>query len=325
MQTEIYMNYITRKLSDFSLYIDNKSKMNLNDAAVLAERFYREFINELFGWNLESTNLQHPNASGIDLVDVDNKIMIQVTTQAKVSKVTHTLDEIDLKKYSGYKLIVLLVTKTANYLKKQKYIVPSEINFIATSDVWDVNALLRNAMVADIVVLSKLDALCHAEFNDPIEIKQYSDISSVVLAILKSSLTREITSKVPMPFNVQMKIEFNELNDIQNSMIDPLKIYFPQISNIYNTMSEEGLFVLGLSQKLASMYEKRVIMNPEESKTRVFLNLVDELVSVVNNSNNIDDSISEENRLLCCRLILVHAFMDCKIFKDPEGYYDFAK
>ena len=67
------------------------SEGNLQNKNVLMEGFYREFLNLLFGWKLINANAEKQNAKGIDLIDRENRIAIQVSGTCDHEKIQHSL------------------------------------------------------------------------------------------------------------------------------------------------------------------------------------------------------------------------------------------
>lgn len=59
-----------------------------------------------------------------------------------------------------------------------------------------------------------------------------------------------------------------------------------------------------------------------KSKTtdiKVFYELIDNIIDFIQNSNNYNE-ISYEELEMCVYIIVVDAFIRCKIFRNPEGY-----
>lgn len=72
-------------------------------------------------------------------------------------------------------------------------------------------------------------------------------------------------------------------------------------------------------QSLKKMYVDALICNKYENSDLLFIGLIDEVKEIVRNSSNYSD-ISKETLEECASLLVVDAFMRCKIFKNPEGY-----
>lgn len=117
MNRELYMKSITEKLTLYKLETSELDKINLYDINITSENFYAGLLNLIMGWNLRNVNFSEKNTPGIDLVDDDNKITVQVTSNNTSDKIKHTIDEfIKNKSYEKYsRLIVLISTEKKNY------------------------------------------------------------------------------------------------------------------------------------------------------------------------------------------------------------------
>ncbi len=83
--------------------------MNVLDLNTYAESFYCEIINLIFGYNVKNANIQQHNNSGYDLIDSEQRIIIQVTSNTGKSKVKNTVELVDKQQYSGYTLVMLYI------------------------------------------------------------------------------------------------------------------------------------------------------------------------------------------------------------------------
>ena len=115
------------------------------------------------------------------------------------------------------------------------------------------------------------------------------------------------------------KIEFNKL-DIAASIIDDYKIFYNQVEKKYREFDKMGLNKSMLVlQSLKKMYIDALLKNKYDNSDLLFVGLIDEVKEIVINSSNYFD-ISKETLEACASLLVVDAFMRCKIFKNPEGY-----
>ena len=87
-----YISQISDKLSFLQLLITNRNSLNLMDINIHAENFYRDLLNLLEeGSNYINTNFNVQNAAYIDLIDIDQKKAIQVTSQNDSLKITKSI------------------------------------------------------------------------------------------------------------------------------------------------------------------------------------------------------------------------------------------
>ncbi|MBL9143871.1 MAG: SMEK domain-containing protein [Verrucomicrobiaceae bacterium] len=85
---------LAKHLSDRLVVLEQKLKArtgaSLNDGSHVIETVLGRFFNALFGWKLTNLNPSHPNAPGIDLLDEDRRLGIQVTNNSDGDKHTDT-------------------------------------------------------------------------------------------------------------------------------------------------------------------------------------------------------------------------------------------
>jgi hypothetical protein len=158
---EIYINYITDKLSTFSSKINTKGKIGLFDSHKHAENTYCGFLNILYDWNLENANHEKPNTPGIDLIDYDNKIIIQVSDTATLKKVNDALNK--SKQYDNYNFKFVSISKDTNRLKLKKFTIPELLQFDPKKDIYDNAVLLNEIQYQKIDKIKKIYDFCVQE------------------------------------------------------------------------------------------------------------------------------------------------------------------
>jgi hypothetical protein len=112
-----YFDYIVSKLFALAYEIEFRSKLNYLDLHHHSENFYLHFFNQLFGWKLQNLNVVKQNAEAIDLIDHNNKIVIQVSATATKEKVESALTK-DLSAYAGYVFKFISISKDAAITQK---------------------------------------------------------------------------------------------------------------------------------------------------------------------------------------------------------------
>lgn len=106
LRNEQMKEAITGYLAALAALVRQRGALKLYDVNQHCEEFYCDLLNEILkrkhpGLKLVSTNtFLHPNCVGIDLVDRNKHVIVQVTSTATNAKVKHTFDEI--KKASKY-------------------------------------------------------------------------------------------------------------------------------------------------------------------------------------------------------------------------------
>ena len=138
-----YVDNIKRRLSALASNIVYSGRLNLTDIHVVAEDFYAGLLNIAYGWNLKNANLDHPNAKGIDLVDDNEKVLVQVSATCDKRKIVHSLEAID-EAYRGYHFYFFPLTMvTAKSLKRHVYSPPYDVVFNPEEDIIELDRLIR--------------------------------------------------------------------------------------------------------------------------------------------------------------------------------------
>jgi hypothetical protein len=95
-----YKKYIEDKLLILSRKIESNGKLNILDYHVYAEKFYCDLLNLFYGYSLCNLNMSQQNAEAIDLIDNENKIVIQISATSSRQKIEDSLSKDIIKKYT---------------------------------------------------------------------------------------------------------------------------------------------------------------------------------------------------------------------------------
>lgn len=155
LKTDKY-NIVERRFAYLKSRVELSNSLNLTDANIHAENFYRDLFNKL-GFKFTNTNFDSQNFAHVDLIDRVNKQAIQITSRTDNAKIKEALDGFYAKEeYKNYKLQVLLIAKYA-----KDYTTSFGHNFNHKEDVWDLKRLL--AYISD---LETEEVVAIADFLD---------------------------------------------------------------------------------------------------------------------------------------------------------------
>ena len=109
--------------------VKHRNAMKLYDINKHSEVIYCDLLNEVFGWNLVQANTpKNPNCKGIDLIDDNAKMFVQVSSEATKQKVEDTIAKIsDQSKYDGFKLYFLFISEKSKDIDFRSIKVPDYI------------------------------------------------------------------------------------------------------------------------------------------------------------------------------------------------------
>lgn len=322
MQRKNYFDYVEEKLAILSIRVKNRGKLNILDVHMHSENFYRDFINLLYGWSLENANNRLQNIEAIDLIDDNAKLIVQVSATATKTKINNSLSKKSIVEYAkrGYTFKFVSIAENADQLRQQKYNNLYNIGFSTKNDIYDISSLEKDILNLKSQKLEEVYQFIKAELgNMPDCVRFNSDLTTIINILAEVKLDEnEPLGNINM-FEIDKKIEFNKL-DIAASIIDDYKIFYNQVEKKYREFDKMGLNKSMLVlQFLKKMYIDALLKNKYDNSDLLFVGLIDKVKEIVINSSNYSE-ISKETLEACASLLVVDAFMRCKIFKNPEGY-----
>ena len=315
MNRQTYFNFIEEKLSFLAFRLERRGGLNILDLNLHSENFYLHFLNLLFGWTLRNQNAVEANAAGIDLIDTDNKIIAQVSATATKQKIESALSK-DLSKYTDYTFKFISISKNASNSQAKTFINPHHLNFSPVKDIIDIQSILRFISDMEISHLQSVYDFLKKELK---AVPDPEKIESNLTTIIKV-LAREDWNQVPMgyetvPYNPEDKITYNQL-DTARTLIDDFKIHYPRIDKIYSDFDKQGVnksisILNGIRQEYLAL---ATTISPDQS----FFSIVEKITKKIRESANYSP-IPDEELVLCVQILVVDAFIRCKIFKNPAG------
>lgn len=129
-----------------------QTSANLNNRAVLSETLFRSLLNALYGWNLQSSNIENANAAAIDLTDKDRRIAVQVTAQKDdlSGKITDSLKKFGEKNlHLEYDSFYLLSIREEPSLKTKQMVFPAKIVFNPSNHIISPGSIIKKACTMD--------------------------------------------------------------------------------------------------------------------------------------------------------------------------------
>lgn len=146
---EKYYSNIRNALVARAAAVKVDAERNLQNLGVLSEEFYREFVNILLDLRLVNANDAEHNSPGIDLIDYENRVVVQVSATCSAKKIQKSLDGIDLPEGTCWHFVFVAITdKAPNYAKTFK--LPRGIVFDKKKDVFDTARLMKRVEYAGI-------------------------------------------------------------------------------------------------------------------------------------------------------------------------------
>jgi len=322
MVRDVYIPYIVEKFSLLEITIKLSGKLNLTNIHIHAEAFFSHLFNILYDSNYENTNIDTSNEEAIDLKDEVKKSVIQVTSNKTKRKIENTLSKpaIEKLKEDGFSLQFVMISSDCKNLKSNIYINPHNISFIPTKDILDLTDILRRIENLDIDKLVLVYEFFRKEFGDGISQMNTSRNLPVLLNLLAKENLSTVKNNLNLnTYKINEKITYNHLDRIKNSTIERNKIYVGLLDKLYKQFDEQGMNKsISVFNKLSFFYEDDLI-NGNTSNITIFFNVINKTIAYIKSSANYKP-IPDEELELCVRIIVVDAFIRCKIFENPGGY-----
>lgn len=317
MKRQQLFNYIEEQLGFLAFRVASRGKLNILDLHLHSENFFRDFFNLLFSWNLENLNETNQNAEAIDLIDRRNKILIQVSSINTKQKIDNAITKSSMAEYAGWSFKFIAITRNNNKLKGKKFNNKYELLFNPQKDIYDIDSILCTIMALNTERLQNIADFIKNEFgNDTFSTTLESDLAKVILMLTKIDISEFDSLRIDNEFQVEDKIDYNSLSNSKN-IIKEYNIWQNAVRRIYATFDAEGMnksyFVL---QKIRNFYlTEKVHKQSDDLFDAVRKDVKNEIIKHASSHE-----LSSESIDICIDILVVDAFIRCKIFENPKGY-----
>ena len=313
MKRSIYYNFIEEKLSELATRLKVRAAGNILDYHIHLENFCLYLLNLLYDWNLENRNITEPNGKGYDLIDKSKNIIVQVTATTTPAKINSALQSAS-NHYPNYHFKFIAISTDAKNLKNLTY-KNYNLQFSRAEDIIDIPTLMKQISSIDIERQKKIHEFIKKELGSNQEIiPKESNLTAIILILSQENLRS--SQFETLPYEIESKISFNQLNNAR-LLIDEHKIHCNRIEKIYSEFDEAGANKsLSVLNAIRSIYVK--IPN-SASADELFNSIIEKVIEKVHSSSNYDNNMAEEELELYVQLLVVDAFIRCKIFERPTG------
>lgn len=317
MNRTLYYNYIDEKLHALAIRIDTNGKLNLLQLHMHSESFYLHFLNLLYGYALENLNKTLQNVEAIDLIDHKNMLIVQVSATSTKAKVESALGKDIIKKFPSYRFLFLSISKDASNLRKMNFKNPHGISFSPASDILDTRSILDEVLNKNIVEQKEVYEFVKNELGSEIDaVKLDSNLAMIINILAKEDWNDDSHVEPVHKFEIDRKILHNQL-DKAKCLIEEYCLYHGKVDSKYSEFDSMG------SNKSTSVLAKikREYLNKKDSGSpdEVFFSVIEVLKGKVIESANYSQIPIDELEL-CIDILVVDAFIRCKIMESPEGY-----
>lgn len=312
-----YFNVIEERLNLLALRIISRGKLNILDFHGHSENFYQYFLNEVYGWTVTNENDNKQNVEAIDLIDKTNNFVIQVSSTASKQKIESSLSKDSIKTYTGYTFKFISIARDADDLRKDTFKNPYGISFTPSIDIIDNKSILSKIRGLHIDDQERIYQFVKKELVMEIDLLKLESNLAVVINILakedwdKTEPVSEINS-----FEIERKISHNNLNDAK-SIIEDYMVHYGRVDKIYTEFDSQG------SNKsksvLSTIRQEYAKAKSSLTDDQLFFDIISKVEGKVLNSSNYT-TVPFDELQLCINILVVDAFIRCKIFENPDNY-----
>lgn len=315
VKRSVYFDEIEQRLSFLATRIEVRGKLNILDLNLHSEYFYQDLLRLFFGWQLTNQNQVEANAAGLDLIEESRRLIVQVTGTASKQKLQKSLGKIALDQYGGYTFKFVAIAGNAGPLRSKEYVKPNGIFFDPKVDIIDVASLLKKVQSESLGQQRKIFDFLKEELGLPADSARIDSQIAKLIGLLSEQDLEASEGHHPLAFDVEKKIEFNELGGGAQVLIHDHKVHHVRIQSIYDDFDKEG--VNKSRAVLSYMRRKYAERKGQAAAHDIFFGIVKDVVDE-SQTTAIAAGMTIEELDLCAQIVVVDAFLRCKIFQNPE-------
>ncbi|HUB91922.1 MAG TPA: ABC-three component system protein [Dyella sp.] len=302
------------RLATLATQVEMLGKLNILNLHLHCEDFYANLLNLIYGHQLTNVNALVQNADGIDLIDHDAKLLLQVSATATKQKVNASLCK-DLSKYKGHGFRFMSISKDASHLRSETYINPHALIFEPAEHIHDIGSLLKAIQHMPLTQQRIVYDFFRKELREPDDDERLKEtnVAGVINILAKENLAGVLLPEPVTAFNVDEKIEFNNLTAAAE-VIEDYKLHHARVDKIYAEFDSLGA---NKSKSVLDAFRMTYLkLRLQYSGDELYFQVVENVTSIIEKSTNYQP-IPDEELQLCVNVLAVDAFIRCKIFENP--------
>ena len=318
MKRKHYFDFIEEKLNFLAFRTKQRAALNLLELNIHSETFFAELCNLVFDFSLINLNAFEQNTEGIDLLDKNNQIVVQVSSTCTKAKIESSLNKKIYKDYGGFRYIFLSISPdNTDSLKKSTFKNPYNLKFVPQNDIMNCNSLLQKINGLTNSQLEQVYEFIKKELGSDNDLARMdSNLAQIINILAEEKLDLKNNSPVSVPFDIEDKINFNNLVGVKE-IIEDYIIYNNKLDELYTEFDKMGQNKsISVLQELKKQYI--ILKNTGKNSTEIFYGIMDNVIRTVRESRNYI-KIPLEELDLCVIILVVDAFIRCKIFEKPKG------
>ena len=179
-----YISNINELLVAHESMVKLDADQNLLTRAVLSEYFYCYLLNTLMDWELTDANLEEKNIPGIDLIDVEKHVVVQISLTCDHDKIQSSIKKFKKPESSSDWQFYFVPLKDDLPHFKKDFFIPDGVRFNQDTNVLTKSRIIKIALGGGI---NKLEAV--SEILDKLmrEQKNHDEICKYLQEVLKKT------------------------------------------------------------------------------------------------------------------------------------------
>ena len=237
--------------------------------------------------------------------------------QASKQKIESSLSKNSIKNYAGYTFKFVSIAKDADDLRKDTFKNPHGINFTPSIDIIDKNSILSKIRGLHINDQERIYKFVKKELIVEIDpMKLESNLAAVINILSKEDWDKSEPVAEINSFEIDRKISHNNLNAAK-AIIDDYTVHYGRVDKIYTEFDSQGSNKS--SSVLSTIRQEYARAKSNLTDDQLFFEVISKVEEKVLNSSNYT-SIPFDELELCINILVVDAFIRCKIFENPDNY-----
>jgi hypothetical protein len=319
----IYLNNIGEALALLSKEVEILNCVNFYDINIVAEDFYAQLLNKIYGYNLRNLNEYEKNAPAIDLGDDVLKISIQVTSDNDSEKIKKTISKfIEHKQYVKYNtLYILLLTKKKNYTTV--FDTQGVFVFEKSKHIIDYTDLMKAIKAKDTTMLNEINCFLENELINNMKkpkATQASEVDTIIDLIEYITKNREKKELRETIIDPEYKIErrFKSFaGGLKSNYINLFTIYGEALEMVNTNLeidAAQDLITIMYLQDISIKTLDECSNNP----LKALENIVDYFESQLSQNGKIHDRAA-------IKFYLINEMIKCNVFPNERSDYNDVK
>lgn len=231
-------------------------------------------------------------------------------------KIENSLNKVIYLFYQGYNFKFISISKeVSNKLRAIEFKNPYNLIFNSQEDILDSTKLLGYILSLGIDKQKVLFEFIKRTWRRNKYSKSWFKFSHNYKYISGRRLRFKNTKINTTTFVIEDKINYNDLNGVRE-LINDYKIFSVKLDQKYTEFDREGINrSTSILQIIRRQYIK--LRNEKKDSEEVFYGVVENIMKIIEESSNYRVLPFEELEM-CVDILVVDAFMRCKIFENPE-------